>query len=235
MQDKKYQGFGAEHTVEEWAKMLNVRTGVVRYLFEEKQVPPERLAECVNVMYNPGALNRKPREGARMAETRQLVEELLTRSGFTVYPCSVTVKIAYKTYHSVFFEGHRIGKYNYATGWLFDLYRASALPLKAHYSEDLKIQEAPNGFWEPTPDSQTIISRYELNIGEEPTAEKYAEILRKHEKAPAEPRGVLYEYKGREATCAEWARRLGVPQTTLRRHLNNGLTVEEALERFNAP
>lgn len=236
MEEKKYKGFGEEHSVKEWSKLLDIRFGVLSYCLEKEKKTVEEMAHFFGIVY-PAPKKRKPREGAHMVEGRKLIEELFRRSGQEVEPGSVVLKLINNTTHKVTFNGQHVGKYDYKTGCLGNLFEGRFIPLKAEYSERLRIQLNKYGRWELTPETQAIIARemmakIEKDDGEE-AAEKYDAIIEKVEsKRTLKKEETLYEYKGREATCAEWARRWEVSDQALRYHLNRGLTLEEIARKW---
>ena len=231
-----YEGFGEEHSAKEWAKLLDIRFGVLSYCLEKEKKTVEEMANFFGVVY-PQPKKRKPREGAHMVEGRKLIEELFRRSGQEVKEGSVVLSLIRNTTHKVTFNGQHVGKYDYKTGCLGNLFEGRFIPLKAEYSRRLKIQQNKYGCWELTPETQTIITREQMAKIEqswEPVNVEACEGIanRVESKRAIKKEETLYEYKGRKATCAEWARRWEVSDQALRYHLNRGQTLEEIAEKW---
>lgn len=234
-QQKLYKGFGEDHTLAEWARLLGIRLGVLTYCVEKEKKTIDEVAGFLGIVY-PRPKKRKPREGAHMAEGRKLVEELLKRSGYEVEPGSVVLRLIRNTSHKVTFNGKHLAKYDYKTGYLSNLFEGHTMPLRASFSDQLTIQQNQYGYWELTPGSRAIISRdvmKKIESNELPDfGEKYEEIeLLAGSKNSVAKNSVLYEHKGRKATCAEWARRLDLPRNTLWRYLQKGLSIEEIIQK----
>lgn len=223
---EKYKGFGEEHTPQRWAELLNLRASLLRYCIESGRTIEETSA-FFNITYK-GPPARKPRKGYRIEETRRLVGYLLQQSGYDIGPGDLTVKNLQNAEHLVAIGKRRVGVYNYKTGWLGLLTDGDAIPLKEPYSEELKIAQDVDGFWRATPETQAKVRDELIGGSEEPSPEELKAIYEYNLPGPkAEPD--LYEYKGNRFTCAEWARRLGIPQNTLWRRLKRGQTIEEII------
>lgn len=117
MEQKIFSGFGEEHTLKEWARRLGIRVGVLSYLVETVGKSVEEIAAFCGKQY-PAQGYRQRHEGPRMTETRDIITELLRRSGYTVEPAQVGVTYAYRTIHVITYAGRLLGQYNYATGVL---------------------------------------------------------------------------------------------------------------------
>ena len=222
---KKYPGFGEERTIADWARRLGIRQGVLRYFVENGEKTVEEVAAFDGVVY---PTDRKPREGYRMPETRRLVAELLQRSGYDIKADDLTVKALPNAEHLVSLDRRRVGVYNYKTGWLGGLADRDALPLTAPYSNELKVSDAGEGAWVLTPETRARIRREAVQGYDAPSLD-YDTILGKHSKnTGAAPE--VYEYNGHRYTCAEWARRLGIPRSTLWRMLKRGYSLESIIE-----
>lgn len=232
---KTYTGFGYALPAKKWADLLGMGSAEFKYYIEEKDLSVEDMYKLRGINFEPPR-GRKDRWGEKMKDTRDEMFLLLVRSG-CVYPKetreTVTVKpLDKKGNHQVKFKDSIVGTFNYRTGVL-TLSNREGLHLRKLEEEEAEpmIRQNEAGLWEVHPHTrganvgitlQKRLDRYgETNLEE--VRERYKE---KH--PPKTGRQLdTYEGFGREYTCAEWARRLGVPRSTLWRNLTRGMTVEE--------
>lgn len=150
--DKQIEAFGEVHTLKEWAKLLSVRLGALDYLLSSgKSI--EDVAEFMDITYPPPR-ERKPREGRQMALTRDLVENLLVRSGYEVEPDLVSVSLAYNTTHNVRYKGRVLGQYDYNLDRLTGGLNGATLRLRNPYRTDYTIKIRVPAGWEFTAETR---------------------------------------------------------------------------------
>ena len=233
--EKTIDGFGYTYTVSEWANLLDLSMDVFKYYTEEKGLTVEDLYEIRGFNFVPKKpKQRKPRQGARMEETKLRMYLLLLDSGYLLDEGQdqITVKpLDNNGNHFVAVGRRAFGTYNYREGTL-KMKTGNGIPLRELDKEGLTatVIQTRDGGWDIHPDTQRmIVSRALAKLETRPIEQ--AEYDRKRENNPAEPSWNLYEGFGEKHTIPEWARRLGIPRNTAWRYFKRGLTVEEIAEK----
>lgn len=162
-----YTGFGEEHTAADWARRLGLpRNTLWRYL--QKGLAIELIAKMRDCNYpaeNHKSTTRKPRQGARMEETRQAMTKLLEDSGYPVDSDeAITISHHYGTRHLVAYKGESIGQYDYKTGSLH-LGDGEGLRIYNPFVEEPKVIRNALGVWEVHPNTrQELVARLVNNV-----------------------------------------------------------------------
>lgn len=178
MTEKKYTGFGHEHTAKEWARMLGIkRADTFLYCIERLGLTVEELFHKSGLSY-PGPKKRKQREGGKMKDTQSIMYQILVQSGYLRHGGIeyVTVKPLDKNgNHLVYFQKSFIGIYNYRAGTL-RFQDGSGIPITklVDTGVQVKLQISDQGFWEVTPETRRAMwLSGTVSLQPEPTQEEY--------------------------------------------------------------
>lgn len=225
--------YGEELTVTAWAERLGVDAELI-YLCLRDGKNIADIHALLGQPYNPPK-TRKSREGARMAATRERMAILLEMSEIAEREEAARdlaiSRVGNNGHHRVAYKCSLLGVYNYKTGGL-QLSGGSGIPLFDLEWEDVKVIQDARGLWHPHPDTQRIcidraLKKHHNRIGD---VTAYHESLKKAEELRKDNRK-RYEGFGKQYTCAQWERVLGVSHSTLWRALSRGESVEEFAER----
>lgn len=110
----KYKGFGRELTAAEWARVAGLpRNSVCRYLASGWTI--EEIFSYRRIKYDPQAnVNTgMKRIGHKMADTIDLVMELLRNSGYKPDEKAVRISVLPNNAHHITYRGKYIGWYDY--------------------------------------------------------------------------------------------------------------------------
>lgn len=237
---KTYTGFGYALPAKKWAELLGMRLSELSYYAEEKDLSVEDMYKLRGIIFNPPR-GRKDRWGGKMKDTQDEIFLLLLRSGYVLpkeTKHTITVKpLDKKGNHQVKFKDSIVGAFNYRTGVL-TLSNREGLHLRRLEEEEAEpmVRQNDAGLWEVHPLTRganvgvTLQDRLDRH-GELDLQELYSSLREPPEKTGRQLE--TYEGFGREYTCAEWARRLGVPRSTLWRWLVRGETIEEFARKKN--
>lgn len=227
-------GYGAQHTAAEWAKLLDMKTGLFLYLTHTEGMTVEQVYEFRKMKYQPPK-KRKPRISEAMERTKERMKILLDVSDYGDEDTWETIevkRVGYNGIHAVSYLGKPLGTYKYRTGQL-RLSGGQGIPLWDMEWEDAKICQNDAGLWEPHPDTHAIMQKRAIrsNADDMKVLDAYEHAVEKAERAKSTG-PELYEGFGKRYTCPTWAKVLDVPERTLRYNLKQGKTIEEfAAER----
>lgn len=153
---KYYEGYGRYMTAAEWARALDLpRMTVWQYL--QRGMTPEEIAANRSVEeLSPAKIQRKPRTGHRLTETKEKMEELLEASdydpdGLEVHNTSGAFR------HQIIWNDILIGHYDPTKDWL-KLTGGEWVKLRCPLVDDQQIYHEDR-VWYITPETRQAIHR----------------------------------------------------------------------------
>ena len=150
--EETFDGFGHTHTLTEWARMACIDPMTFLYFVVVKDLTVEEVFRLRKREYKPPR-ERKPREGANMMETKNLVAQLLINSGYEVLPGSVAIVQVRRSVHYLEYKDRPLGWYDYRMDYLGGM-AGDWLRLKDPRVPGQKIVQMKNGAWRVHPDTQ---------------------------------------------------------------------------------
>lgn len=217
----------------EWAKLLGVETELILICANAGKSIGDICALLKKVPPEPEEKKRKPRESAVMVKTKERMAILLEMSDIADREDAIKAievkRVDTHTSHGVYYEGLLLGVYNYRNGDL-KLSGGQGVNLWKLEWEDAKVVQSPTGKWHLHPDTRGLVaSTFKPDNG--PEVDQLGAAIFKNElgKTGATPK--TYSGFGKDLTCAQWARLLDVPISSLWRALQCGETVEEFATR----
>jgi transposase len=229
----KLEGFGVELSSTEWAEMLGVSVGTIHYWVEKEGKTIQDIYAMLGRKYNPPK-TRKPRESAKMVETKERMAILLEVSGVSereeALKALTIERIGTHSYHGVHYQGALVGVYDYRKG-TFQLCTGQGIPLWKLEWEDAKVVIGSDGLWHVHPDTHRLLVQQAIKPDKnaDRMVETYSEVLQaEKERTEAQK---TYEGFGKRLNCKQWSNMLGVAHSTLWRALQRGESIEDFAER----
>lgn len=229
----KIEGFGVELSSTEWAEMLEVSVGTIHYWVEKEG---KTIQDIYAMLGRKPKLpkERKPRESAKMVETKERMAILLEMSGVAdrneAIKALTISRVGNNGHHRVDYNGQLVGVYAYRSGAL-SLSGGQGIPLGTLEWEDAKVVIGSDGLWHVHPDTHRLLVQQAIRPAEDEaeltSVYSNAKQAEEMQRAPRQ----THEGFGKSLTATQWERVLGVSHATLWRALQRGESIEDFAER----